>query len=175
MIKVVLSQGYEAMIDDEDYGLISKHKWHVSPGKAGNKYAGCGIWQKGKNYTKNVPMHRMIMNVTDPKIQVDHIDGNGLNNQRSNLRLATNQQNSFGSRKSFNKLYSSKYKGVSFDKSREKWAAKIQINRKYKYLGRYETELEAAQAYNVAAVRHFGEYAKINDLSDNELILSFII
>lgn len=155
MVEVELTQGYYTQIDDEDLSVVSKHKWQVRSGKAGNKYASCGVWQKGKNRSKSIQMHRMIMGVTNPKIQVDHIDGNGLNNQRYNLRIVTNQQNSFRSRKSFKKVYSSKYKGVCFDKSREKWTAKIKLGNKHTYLGRYETEIEAAQAYNVAAIRFF--------------------
>jgi len=98
------------------------------------------------------------MNVTDPKIQIDHIDNNPLNNQRSNLRECTNQQNSFN--KSKNKNNKSGFKGVYFDKYANKYKAQIQINNKVKHLGRFDTAEEAHEAYKKSALEYHGEFVR---------------
>ena len=94
------------LVDDEDYEILNQHKWHNNIG-----YARTDIKDGNKWFGKL--MHRLIMNVPI-KMEVDHIDRNGLNNQKSNLRIVTHQQNSMNSKKQ--KGSSSKYKGVTFDK-----------------------------------------------------------
>ena len=98
-------------------------------------------------------------------MQVDHIDGNGLNNQRNNLRIVTNQQNGMNQKKQ-RRSTTSRYKGVCWHNKNKGWMAGIKHNRKTIYLGCYETEEEAALAYNTEATRIFGEYAKLN-VTDN--------
>ena len=93
---------------------------------------------------------------------VDHIDGNKVNNHLENLRWATHAENSRNMKKHTDG--SSVYNGVSLHKQSNKWVAKIQINGKPKHLGLFESEREAAEVYNAAAIEHYGEFAKLNKL-----------
>ncbi len=102
-------------------------------------------------------MHRQIIGVTG-RTEVDHINGDRLDNRRSNLRAATRQQNSWNSGAQRRRSRTSRYKGVSFDKSRGLWTAHI-LN---KNLGRFDTEEEAALTYDKAATELFGEFAYLN-------------
>lgn len=103
-------------------------------------------------------MHRLILGVTNPKIKIDHRDGNGLNNQRHNLREATQAQNLANSRP---RSGSSRFKGVTF-RSPDKWIAQISKDGKHTYLGIFRDEFDAATAYNFAAIEMFGEFARLN-------------
>jgi hypothetical protein len=108
-------------------------------------------------------MHRLILGVTDSSIEIDHRDGNGLNNTRHNLRIATSQQNAFNRKKrSDGKL--SQYKGVSkrSETNRRPWYAFICIDGKQKIIGAFDSELEAARAYDASAALHFGAFARLN-------------
>lgn len=103
-------------------------------------------------------MHRLILN-TPPKLLTDHKDRNKLNNQRNNLRIATateNRQNS--------KNNTSKYKEITHDKTNKKWKAQITHNKKYIYLGRFNTQEKAALAYNKAAIKYHNKFAKLNTI-----------
>lgn len=105
-----------------------------------------------------VSMHRQILD-PDRNIQIDHIDGNGLNNQKYNLRLATNKQNSYN-RPSYKG--SSKYKGVCWHKPSQKWLVQIQADGKLHYLGTYYSEEVAGRVYDEAAKEYHGEFARLN-------------
>lgn len=152
--------GNYALVDDEDYEWLNKHKWTAK--KSGKTfYAERGYWvEYGK--LKCVKMHREILKLTDTKILGDHEDGNGLNNQRRNLRKATSQQNCMN-RKPYEGA-SSKYKGVHFDKESrtKKWRAILRLNGTPIHIGRFVMESDAAVAYNEAATKHFGEFAVLN-------------
>ena len=107
-------------------------------------------------------MHRQIMNA--PKgIVVDHINRNGLDNRKANLRFATVSQNNWNSRKGFN-CGSSKYKGVSWSKDKKKWAVWLSVNKKNKQFGYFDDEKEAARVYNEVAKKHRGEFAVLNNV-----------
>jgi hypothetical protein len=98
---------------------------------------------------------------------IDHIDGNRSNNDISNIREATKNQNGMNQKKQIShngKPLSSIYKGVDWYKRYKKWRARIEISRKSKHLGYFTSERAAAQAYNCAAIDHFGEFAKLNDI-----------
>ena len=112
-------------------------------------------------------MHRVIAGITDPSIKVDHKDHDSLNNQCSNLRACSNQQNSFNMRVDArkNRRSSSLFKGVSWKKDGKWWEARIMHNRKTIRLGVYKSELAAALAYNHKAVELFGEYACLNEVT----------
>ena len=105
-------------------------------------------------------MHRLIM-APPGDLQVDHRDGNGLNNGRDNLRICTDQQNKFNSTK---KRAHKKYKGVFLDKRHGTYYAQLWLNRKSYFGGRHKTEDEAALAYNRLAIEHHGDFAQLNDV-----------
>ena len=151
MIKILLTQDKFALVDDEDFELISQYKWYAHRKTKRNYYAETTIKQK------HILMHRLIMNAQDSE-EVDHINGDGLNNQRHNLRLCTRQQNAFNRKSNKNK----KFKGIVWRSKRNKWEAYITIDGKYKFLGHFKIEIKAAKAYDIAAKKHFGEFARLN-------------
>ncbi len=153
MKTINLTKGYVALVDDDDYERLSMLKWSATVKKT-NIYA--SVYVAGKNKR----MHRIIMNAP-PELQVDHIDGNGLNNQKSNLRLCTNSQNSMNKGKR-NENTSSKYKGVYYVKAAKSYRAEIQKDGKKKVLYGFKTQEEAALAYNKAAIELHGEFARLN-------------
>ena len=156
MKEIPLTQGYVALVDDEDFERVNAHKWCVQIDRSNSRpriYA-MGRIQRGG---KAMQMHRFVLGHDGP---VDHRDHDGLNNQRFNLRPTTKSQNAMNSRKAPGK--SSRYKGVSWDAARGKWFACIRQNYKTRPLGRYREECDAAQAYNLAAEMMFGEFAHFN-------------
>lgn len=154
-IKLIpLSQGKFATIDADDYELVKNLKWHTSSG-----YAMHNKWDKKTKKPLHVLMHRLITNCPDG-MQVDHINGDKLDNRKGNLRLCTLGQNNAYRPKSNHKPLSSKYKGVY--SSYGKWRAQIRASNKLIYLGTFETELDAARAYNEAAIANHGEFAWVN-------------
>ncbi len=155
MKEINLTQGFKTQIDDSDFIWLNQWKWRVEITKWGI-YAVRTDYRNGK---KNIRMSRVILGLTDPKIQSEHKDRNGLNNQRSNLRLATNQQNSIN-QVGCNK--SSKYKGVYYNKEKRMFSAQIKINYKSTHIGYFKNEIEAAKAYDKRAKEIFGEYAYLN-------------
>lgn len=159
--EIKLTQGKVALVDDSDYDELIKYSWQAYWNKRGKRfYARRTFRVKGER--KVSLMHRFILGLADRKISCDHKDNDGLNNQRSNLRVATLQQNSFNRKKSLN--CSSKYKGVVWLKERNIWRAYTIINGKPKYLGVFHNEIEAAITYNMAAIENFGEFASLNDV-----------
>lgn len=107
-------------------------------------------------------MHRIIMGIPDSRI--DHRDNNGLNCQKYNLRLATSHENNWNAQKKLGTT--SKYKGVAWYKQTKKWCSKIHINGENKHLGYFLDETEAAITYNNAAIKYFGEFAKLNIITN---------
>lgn len=169
MKKILLTQGFFAIVDDEDYDLVLSKKWHVHNTKTNkhNFYARASPKIKrignGRKVTisSGVLMHRLILGLTDANIMVDHINQNGLDNRRHNLRIATRSENKRNGRP--HGKYS-KYLGVSYDISpgRKKWRVEIKTKTKRLYGGRYLTEIEAAKAYDDLAKIHYGEFANLN-------------
>src|ERR1035437_2667576 len=155
MKEINLTQGFKTQVDDLDYHWLNQWKWRVALTQWGN-YAVRTDYSNGK---KNISMHRVILGLTNPKVQGEHRDRNGLNNQRSNLRPANNQQNSIN-QVGCNKT--SKYKGVFFDKERNKFAAQIKVNYKSTFIGLFISEIDAAIAYDKRAKELFGEFAYLN-------------
>lgn len=149
---IQLTKGQYALVDAADFEWLNQYKWYARKAKH-TFYA-----QKKQNY-KIIIMSRFILGAP-PGMQVDHIDGDGLNNTRANLRLSTPGQNQYN--QSPCRGGSSKHKGVSWHKRDEIWQAYINIGGKRIYLGRFTSETEAALAYNAAAPKYHGEYARLN-------------
>lgn len=149
VIYLPLTQGKWAMVDSDVPEEIWGHKWNGC-----GKYAKRKVGPAGKQ--KSILLHRVIL-ALPAGTEGDHIDGDGRNNLRSNLRPATAQQNSQGYR-SKRKGASSQYRGVTWH--RGKWQAAICKT----YIGRFESEIAAAKAYDAAAKKRFGEFASPNFL-----------
>lgn len=147
MKAIELTKGKFALIDDEDFDLVSKFKWHVS---------GCKNYAISGRREKLIRMHNLIFG----KMKVDHINGDGLDNRRENLRKCTNSQNMANSKKRIGT--SSKYKGVCWCKRENKWSAYIYTNKKRKSLGYFKNQKDAAKAYDKKAVELFGSFARLN-------------
>lgn len=150
----------QILLDDEDYEVYSKFTWTINK-KYSTFYA-----QREIIGRKVVLLHREICKLTfGDGFVVDHINHNGLDNQKSNLRICTHSENM---RNSVKGEYgaSSKFKGVHFVKDREKWCAKISINKKDINLGNFINEMDAAKAYNNASIKYFGEFAKLNIIEE---------
>lgn len=156
MKTINLTRGQVALVDDEDFEYLNTFKWRTIA--SGNIfYASRTVTIDGKRI--NILMHGVIMGGKG----IDHIDHNGLNNQKSNLRLCTRSENMMNRRKGVNT--SSIYKGVSFHKGHKKWGASIGINNKKISLGYFDTEAEAALAYNTKAIALFCEFANLNNIN----------
>lgn len=147
-----LTKGKETIVDNEDFELLNKHKWYCSHGYAVRNIR----LPNGKQ--KNIRMHRFLINAPDD-MQIDHINGNRLDNRRENLRLATNSQNAMNQGKRKNNT--SGFKGVSWHKPNKKWLAHIRLNSKTIHLGLYTTRELAYAAYCDACVKLHGEFAHL--------------
>lgn len=155
--QIQLSQGKFALVDDEDFEKINQYKWHYDNNRRRDGYAVAQTGYKGKK----IYMHRFIVNAQKEQ-EIDHIDGNKLNNQKSNLRVVTRSQNNYNQRPQINA--SSKFKGVTWHKKAQKWMATIHTKDNKIYLGVFTEEAEAAKAYNKIAKELFGEYARLNEI-----------
>jgi len=154
---ILLSDGRITWVDASDYDWLRQWKWHTT--KSTNTiYASRNI--NSNNGRKTLLMHRLILGLMSDT-ECDHIDGNGLNNRRSNLRPCSHQQNAFNA-----KIYrktSSEFRGVSWRKGTDKWAAYIKFNGQQIHLGFFADEVDAARAYNGAAMKYFGVFAHLNN------------
>ena len=150
MKKIPLTQGKYAIVDNADFSLLNQFKWCLL-----HTYAARTKYKP----KKTVLLHRVILN-NPVGMEIDHINGDGLDNRRKNLRIVSHQQNLFNRRS--NKNSSSVYRGVSWSKSNNKWHAFIQKNGVLFHLGHYSSEREAAMVYNKKAKELFGEFARLN-------------
>ncbi len=163
---IPLNKGKFAKVDDEDYSKLIIYKWYVHSNSKNNIFYAVHSYRiKGKKHSKHILMHRLIMNLTNSKEWLDHKDRDGLNNQKSNLRLTTISQNNSNRKASG----ISQYLGVSkynLPKRNLKWKAQIKKDNKIIYLGIFpytkEGEIEAAKAYDLKAKELHGEFANLN-------------
>ena len=149
--------GLSAIVDDMFYDWLIQFSWHPVRGQK-TFYAATDIRRDGKWHS--VSMHRLIMDA-DPGQQIDHIDGNGLDNRLCNLRFATKAQNAMN--RSRRITSPSKYKGVHKD-TKGRWHATIGVGGKHIHLGSFGNQHSAALAYNAAAIQYHGEFARLNDV-----------
>lgn len=150
---IITNKKEEVFIDIDDIEKVKNSTWYINGAR--HKYAVAKI----KN--KHVKLHRLIMNVLDmdyKTVQVDHINGNTLDNRKCNLRLVTPQQNSFN--KSKNNFGKNKHNGVHYMKDKCKWRAYITYNGKWIHIGMYETEDEAIITRIKAEEKYYGEYRR---------------
>lgn len=161
MREIPLTQGKVAIVDDEDFERLSQWKWYY---KASNLtgYAARDVTVEGKRV--RIKMHRIIMNPADDE-EVDHIDGDGCNNQRHNLRVCTHQENCCNNRRATGE--GATYRGVRYESGR--WRAAISSGDSVKSLGSFLTEEDAARAFDSDAHQRYGEFAKLNFPDDEPL------
>jgi hypothetical protein len=158
-MEIPLSTGGIALIDDDDYHLVAGYKWRrIWSVRAKTDYAGIRIGQSPGS--RMLWMHRVILGLTDRWTLTDHRNFNGLDNRRENIRIASDSQNKFNRHKYANNR--SGFKGVYFHKAVNSWVAKISFNKTQYPLGKFSSPVEAAIAYDRAAVELFGEFACLN-------------
>ena len=161
MKEIPLTQGYSALVDDEDYEKYAHYRWSALVQRRGNSVLVYAV-RRGPTINaqrSSIRLHREILDA--PKhMCVDHIDGDTLNNCRSNLRLCTNAENqrNRGPRPGL----SSAFKGVRWHKKEKRWMVEITIDGKQKHIGCFVDEELAARAYDAAAVKYHGDFAWVN-------------
>jgi hypothetical protein len=156
MKEIPLTQEKFALVDDEDYEFLMQWKWYFE-----GRYA--RATNKQILPIKSKYMHRLIMrNIALNGESIDHINGDKMDNRKSNLRVCDKSKNMMN--KGALKNNKSGFKGVHFDKTRGKYKVSIGFDGKTKCIGRYDDIIEAARAYNEAALKYHGEFAHLNDV-----------
>lgn len=146
MKQITVTHGKVTLVDDEDFDYLNQYKWHCNKGY---------VSRTGNN--KHLRMHRVIMHVQGD-LQVDHIDGNPLNNQKNNLRICTSSQNN--KNKKTPHTNTSGFRGVSYHVSNKKWQSQIQVDGKQIHLGYFKTPEEASISYEDFAKKTFGSFLR---------------
>lgn len=166
MPTIPLTQGYEALVDAADLPIVASYSWFAHKNSAGKVYAATAVYPGGGRRVF-LRMHRLLTSAA-PGQPVDHRNGDGLDNRRDNLRICTvsqNMQNSRAKRAEAGLARYAPYKGVTCvgaGNRRRPWRAQIDLPDGRRYLGYHATADDAARAYDVAAVEHFGEFARVN-------------
>ncbi len=154
MKTITLTMGQEVIVDDEWYPILNEWNWYFH-----NGYAARDIG--GRNNKQHIYMHRYICMAPDG-YEVDHINQNKLDNRKENLRVVLPEKNYYNRAKQINNTTG--YKGVCYDRKRNKYMATISYKRKQMNLGRFKTAKEAAKAYNEAAIKLHGDYSCLNQI-----------
>lgn len=154
---IALTQGMNAIVDADLFDEISKYRWHAS----WNIYSKGFYAVRKDGNGKGIPMHRVILGlVPGDELYGDHINRNGLDNRRSNLRVATKAQNACNSKITVDNT--SGYKGVCWQSEKKKWRAQYTLGGKQKHLGYFRSKEDAAQVYALFAYIKFGEFSRLN-------------
>lgn len=161
MKQIQLTQDQIALVDDQDYEWLNQWRWYARKGRYTFYAVRHVCVTKGKR--RQEQMHRLILELQpDDKRECDHRDGNGLNNRRSNLRICTMAQNQRSRRNQMG--CTSRFKGVWWHRGNRNWQSRIGINGKQICLGSFNSETEAAQAYDKAALKHHGDFRLTNEM-----------
>ncbi len=158
MKQIAVGKTLFALVDDSDFAELSRYRWFA-------KKDGHTVYARRKDHKTNscIYMHRQILGLTKKdKIETDHVNGQGCDNRRCNLRTCTHAENQHNR---ISVIGSSVYKGVCRVKGRKKWKSYIRIKTKLKFLGYYDSEKAAAIAYNNEAKEAFGEFARLNNVA----------
>lgn len=162
IFEIFLTQNKIAIVDAEDYAYLNQFKWYAFKHR-NTFYAVRWLFKENKQIA--LLMHREILKPSK-NIKIDHINRNGLDNRKCNLRICNNSQNMMNREKQCNN--SSGYKGVCWVQHANKWMAQIGVNKQNKYLGYYSTKEECAEVYNEAAKKYHGEFAELNRINYQE-------
>lgn len=163
---IPLTQGKFAIVDDEDFAALAAFRWYARRQRRGAGECWYAVRSvnlpsgpDGSRGQQKVGMHRQVLGA--PRgLEVDHVNGDGLDNRRANLRIADGSQNQ--ANRVRGRAHSSGFRGVTWHKQAGRWQAAIKVRGKNYHLGLYDTQEEAARAYDAAAVEHFGEFARPN-------------
>lgn len=150
--RIPLTQGMFALVDDDDFANVASYSWSIKPDRW-NVYA--SSWVDGRTVT----MHRLIMGARKGEV-IDHVNGLGLDNRRANLRSAGSTGNARNARR--RKDNTSGFKGVCYDPKRNCYIVGIGVNGRRRHVGRFVDVVDAARAYDSAARRLHGDYARTN-------------
>ncbi len=161
---IPLTKGQVTVVDAVEYARLMRWNWFVITSTKTTTCYAARIERTASGKNRLILMHRFIAGTTG---DVDHRDGDGLNNRRTNLRPCTDIQN--GGNQKIAKNNTSGFKGVSWHKPTGKWIAHVYINRKQVHLGLFADKIDAARAYNLAAVEHFGDFARLNHLPSTDI------
>jgi hypothetical protein len=154
--EIPLSQGLVALVDDEDYETVSTHKWQVDKTRGGMPYYARRSFRRDDGSRTSTSIHRFLTGWD----RVDHVNGNGLDCRRSNMRPATNAENQRNRHQQANN--SSGYIGVAWDRTRQKWMAYVGHEGKFRSAGRFSDPEAAAIARDRLACELHGEFARLN-------------
>lgn len=157
-MRIPLTQGKVALVDEQDYARVAKYKWRVKKGGGGRPYA-ARVVRMPNGKRRLILLHRFIMH-PPAGVQIDHVNGDGLDNRRCNLRYANGSQNQ--ANRHDLATNTSGFRGVTFHRQRGKWQAQIKVDGKNHYLGLFTSPEAAAAAYDEKAGEYFGEYARLN-------------
>lgn len=156
---IELNQGQIAIVDNSDFEQLSQFTWYIKARSDGRGFYAETAQRLPSSGVHHMKMHRVLLGVPVGQ-RIDHIDGNGLNNQRANLRFCTASENGGNAQRNCNNK--SGYKGVSWRQDCHRWRASITVKRRRFRIGHFLTPLEAALAYDTVAVKLYGEFARTN-------------
>ncbi len=156
--RIYLGEDEWTILDQQDYYRFGNLKWTISGN--GKKFYATRFLKIAPGKTKTLRLHREIMNAP-ADLLVDHINSDPLDNRRANLRLATHSQNTCN-RQIIEPKGSSRFRGVQFRKRRGKWVAVTYKDKKMIWIGTFDSEIDAAKAYDEAAIKYHGEFARLN-------------